>query len=61
MKVSSLLYDKEVEQNQDNHEFDRSSKSEVCQGSLEEINFVDFLGIKNFLLSSHNNDFDVDF
>ena len=41
--------------------FDKSSKSAVCQGSLEEINFVDFLGIENFLLSSHNNDFDVDF
>jgi len=47
--VSSLSYDKEVENNSVNNVFDESSKSEISQWSLDKINYVDFLGIENFL------------
>jgi hypothetical protein len=39
--------------------FDESLKSEVCDLGLEEIIFIDFLGIENFLPNSPTKDVDV--
>jgi len=39
--------------------FDESLKSEVCDLGREEIIFIDFLGIENFLPNSPTKDVDV--
>lgn len=63
LKKVSLSVDivKFVEENDVYHVLDESSKSEVFELGSEEISFVDFFGIEEFLLSSPNNDFDIGF
>jgi hypothetical protein len=62
VEVSSLSYDQEVDQNLDTHHvFDFSPRSEVSYLDLEEINFVDFLGVENFLSSFPSQIFYVGF
>jgi len=61
-KVSSLVDTiKIVEENDVYHMFDESPNSEVSQLGFEEINFVDFLGVENFLSSFPSQNFDVRF
>jgi hypothetical protein len=38
---------------------EESSKTEVSQWGLEKINYVDFLGVKNFLSSFPDQNLDV--
>jgi hypothetical protein len=40
-------------------ENDKNPKSDVSQLDLEKINFVDFLGVENFLLSFPSQNFNV--
>jgi hypothetical protein len=56
-----LSYGQEVEQKVDNHMFNESPKSEISQWGLLKINYVDFLGIENFLLKFLKESIDVCF
>jgi hypothetical protein len=48
-----------IEENNDYHVFDESPHDEGFQLSNEEISYVDFLGIENFLSSSSSNNLNV--
>jgi hypothetical protein len=50
-----------IEENNDYHVFDESPHNEGFQLSNEEISYVDFLGIENFLSSSSSNNLNVGF
>lgn len=58
---SSVDTIKIVEENDVYYVYDKSPKSDVSQLDLEEINFVDFLGVENFLLSFPSQNFDIGF
>jgi len=63
LKEVNFLVDaiKFIEENNDYHVFDESPHNERFQFSNEEISYVDFLGIENFLSNSPSNNLDVGF
>jgi hypothetical protein len=63
LKEVSFVVDaiKFIEENNDYHVFDESPYNERFQFSNEEISYVDFLGIENFLSNSPSNNLDVGF
>jgi hypothetical protein len=61
-EVNLFLYTiKIVEENDVHRVFDKSSKSEISQWDLEKINYVDFLGIGNFLSTFPKQNLDIGF
>jgi len=61
IEVGFLSYSQEVEQKMDDHVFNESPNSEISQWGLKKINYVDFLGIRNFLSNFPKEDLDVCF
>lgn len=62
VEVSSLSYNQENGENwATHHVFDESPNSEVSWLGLEKINYVDFLGVENFLSCFPNENLDVGF
>jgi hypothetical protein len=63
LKEVSFVVDaiKFIEENNDYHVFDESPHNERFQLSNEEISYVDFLGIENFLSNCPSNNLDVGF
>jgi hypothetical protein len=63
LKEVSFVVDaiKFIEENNDYHVFDETPHNKGFQLSNEEISYVDFIGIKNFLSNSHSNKLDVGF
>jgi hypothetical protein len=61
IEVRFLSYAQEVEQKVDNHVFNKSPKREISQWGLLKVNYVDFLGIENFLSNFPKENLDVCF
>jgi hypothetical protein len=56
-----LSYGPEVEQKVNNHVFNKSPKNEISQWGLLKVNYIDFLGIKNFLSNFPKENLDLFF
>jgi hypothetical protein len=59
IKVSFLSYGQEVEQQVDNCIFNESPKGEIFQWGFQQINYVYFFGIENFLTNFHKEHLDI--